>query len=143
MGKIPRIVKDLRKRSTPQEKKLWLLIQDRRLHGFKFRRQVWIDKYSVDFCCLERRLIIELDGGYHRRGSNKQNDFERDKYLRNQRFTILRFWNNEIDTKLSKVREKILYHLFYPSSVPPLTNLNNKPNVGGTSSPARGEEKRK
>jgi len=64
------------------------------LDGYKFRRQQPIGNYIVDFVCLEKRLIIELDGGQHAEQSHY--DSERDAWLRDQRFTVLRFWNNDV-----------------------------------------------
>ena len=55
------IIKILRKNPTPWESKLWYHLRNRNLNGVKFRRQFKIDKYVVDFCCLEKKLIIELD----------------------------------------------------------------------------------
>jgi len=55
----------LRRRSTDAEAQLWWLLRDRRLLGFKFRRQHRIGPYFADFACAERKLVIELDGGQH------------------------------------------------------------------------------
>ena len=57
--------RELRRQSTDAERMLWSRLRDRRLHGIKFRRQAQIGQYIVDFLCMERRLIIELDGGHH------------------------------------------------------------------------------
>ncbi|MGH8584190.1 MAG: endonuclease domain-containing protein [Gammaproteobacteria bacterium] len=63
------------------------------VEGYRFRRQVAIDHYIVDFACLEARLIIEADGGQH---SESVADHRRDAYLRSQGFRVLRFWNNDV-----------------------------------------------
>jgi very-short-patch-repair endonuclease len=55
----------LRRNQTPAEKKLWRLLRGKQLNGFKFRRQFPIGDFSVDFCCRDRRLVIELDGSQH------------------------------------------------------------------------------
>jgi very-short-patch-repair endonuclease len=55
----------LRRDSTDAEKCLWSILRNRNLEGYKFRRQVAIDSYVVDFCCIAERLIIELDGEQH------------------------------------------------------------------------------
>ena len=55
----------LRRDQTDVERKLWFALRDRRLHGFKFRRQQPVGSYIVDFICFEAKLIIELDGGQH------------------------------------------------------------------------------
>lgn len=69
----------LRKNLTPHESILWFHLRSRRFQGYKFRRQYPCGVYFADFCCLEKRLIIELDGGQH----NEQlvYDYARDKYL--------------------------------------------------------------
>ena len=98
----------LRKQSTPEEKRLWFLIQDRRLLGNKFRRQVKLGPYVVDFCCFSKKLILELDGGHHNK--TKDSDFQRDKYFKDQAYIVLRFWNSEMANEkavLSKIREAL------------------------------------
>ena len=83
----------MRKNPTQAENKLWQELRGKKL-GFGFRRQFVIDsKYIADFVCLEKRLIIECDGGEHNQNFN---DIQRDFYLESQNFRILRFWNNEI-----------------------------------------------
>ncbi|OGE81708.1 MAG: hypothetical protein A3H72_02430 [Candidatus Doudnabacteria bacterium RIFCSPLOWO2_02_FULL_48_8] len=137
MVKIKDLARDLRKKQTPEEKRLWFLIKDRQL-GYKFRRQVWIDQYCVDFCCFEKRLVLELDGSPHRNPMTKSGDLSRTKYLESQGFTVLRFWNGEM-TSEKKVINQIKDALNNPSSVSRL-NVKQK---RLTSSPARGEEERK
>ena len=89
--------RQMRKEMTPQEVKLWQNIRREQL-GVKFRRQVAIDnKYIADFACLEKRLIIEIDGGQH---CNSDTDIQRTFYLEKENFRIIRFWNNEIDKNL-------------------------------------------
>lgn len=104
---LHQIAKKLRKGLTPEERKLWRLFRDRRFSGFKIRRQFPIDFYVVDFCCLERRLIIELDGGQH--GENKiiKKDLDKGAYLKAQGCKVLRFWNNDINQNIEGVLETI------------------------------------
>jgi very-short-patch-repair endonuclease len=97
--------RSLRKQSTDTEKHLWYYIRANRL-GFKFKRQVPIGRYIVDFACLEKRLIIELDGSQH--FDNQTYDLERTAWLRTQGFTVLRFWNNEVLQQTNSVIEVIL-----------------------------------
>jgi len=73
----------------------------------KFRRQLKIDKYIVDFCCPSKKLIIELDGGHHIEDSQEKKDHERQLYIENLGYTVLRFYNNDIDNNFSGVMEKI------------------------------------
>ncbi len=90
----------MRKNPTQAENKLWQELRSKKL-GFGFRRQFVIDsKYIADFVCLEKRLIIECDGGQHNQNFD---DIERNFYLESQNFRILRFWNNEILENLEGV----------------------------------------
>ena len=82
----------LRKNSTDAERELWSVLRSRQLNGFKFRKQVEIDGYVVDFLCAEKRLIIEVDGGQH----TPERDARRTAYLESQGFRLIRFWNNDI-----------------------------------------------
>ena len=100
--------REMRKNPTEAENKLWQELRGKKL-GFGFRRQFVIDsKYVADFVCLEKRLIIECDGGQHNQNFE---DIERDFYLESQNFRILRFWNNEIlgnlEGVLSVIREAL------------------------------------
>ena len=85
--------RQLRKNMTEAERALWRLLRQRQINGLRFRRQVPIDHYIVDFACLEARLVIEVDGGQH---FESQSDMKRDAYLRSQGFRVLRFWNNDV-----------------------------------------------
>ena len=105
------IIKILRKNPTPWESKLWYHLRNRNLDRVKFRRQFKIDKYIVDFCCLEKKLIIELDGGHHNENDNIIRDQQRKKYLENHGYKVLRFWNNEVDNNLEGVIDKILENI--------------------------------
>ncbi len=62
------------------------------MEGVKFRRQQPIGKYVVDFVSFEKRVVIEVDGGQH----SEEVDKERDQWLNNEGFKVLRFWNNEV-----------------------------------------------
>ncbi len=89
--------KHLCRNSTDVEKKLWAALRGRRFEHCKFRRQVPLGKYIVDFVCLERRLIIELDGSQH---LDSFYDEQRSAWLKAQHFRILRFWNININQAL-------------------------------------------
>lgn len=78
---------------TDAERALWWLLREKQVNGRRFRRQVPIDRYIVDFACLEARLIIEVDGGQH---ADSESDAARDAYLHANGFRVLRFWNNEV-----------------------------------------------
>ena len=84
----------LRRNSTDAEKRLWPILRNRNLDGWKFRRQFQIDSFIVDFCCIEARLIVELDGGQHA-DKHKRYDDVRTRELKARGFRVLRFWNSE------------------------------------------------
>jgi len=106
------IAKKLRINSTDTEKYLWKYLRGRQLEGFKFRRQHNIGKYIVDFVNLERKIIIELDGGQHL--ENKK-DKLRDGWLKEQGYKVLRFWDNEVLTNVESVMEVIKEKILSPS----------------------------
>jgi very-short-patch-repair endonuclease len=88
-------VRQLRKDSTGAEKVFWEMVRARRFNGLKFRRQHPIGSYIVDFFCLEKRLIVEIDGSVHDQALEK-NDHERQQALESQGFRVLRFSNEEV-----------------------------------------------
>ena len=92
-GSLLDFAKQLRSNMTEAERKLWGALRAKRFDGFKFKRQVPIGRYIVDFICFEKRLIIEVDGGQH---SESKRDAVRDRWLVSQDFRILRFWNVDI-----------------------------------------------
>jgi len=93
----------LRRHRTDAERLLWSRLRGRRL-GWKFRFQHSIGPFVADFVCLERRLIVEADGGQH----SPQADRSRSAYLRNRGFRIVRFWNNDILQNTDGVLETLL-----------------------------------
>ena len=97
----------LRKKLTPQEIILWSRLRSRRFANLKFRRQFPIARYVVDFICLERKLIIEIDGWQHKIKDQKDYDKERTRILKKLGFRVLRFWNNDINNNLEGVSLKI------------------------------------
>lgn len=101
----------LRKNLTPQERTLWNLLRNSNLKNYKFRRQHPIGNYIVDFVCIEKFLIIELDGGQHNQERDKIYDEERTKYLNSRGFKVIRYWNNDIDNNLAGVYEDLVKYL--------------------------------
>mgnify|MGYP001994640938 CR=1 FL=1 len=96
--------RELRKNSTDTEKHLWYFLRAKRF-GYKFKRQVPVGRFIVDFVCLEKRLIIELDGSQHQ--VNQTYDAERTAELNRAGFQVLRFWNTEILLEIDSVLEVI------------------------------------
>ena len=99
--------KKLRKSATPQEIIVWSRLRAKRFHNLKFKRQYPVGKYIVDFICLDKKLIIEIDGFQHKEENQERYDKERTNYLEELGFKILRFWNNEVNNNLEGVFLKI------------------------------------
>ncbi|MDO8644616.1 MAG: DUF559 domain-containing protein [bacterium] len=108
----------LRKDQTRHEKKLWRFLRDRQVGGFKFRRQYVIDSYIVDFCCVEKRVMIEVDGGGHGEELQGARDQTRDEFLIRQGWQVLRIWNSDVDENLEGVMEQIWQLTVSPSPQP-------------------------
>lgn len=102
------ITRKLRKNQTPWEQKIWSVIRNRGICGLKFRRQFKIGAHIVDFCCVEKKLIIELDGGQHNEQENIKLDDIRKRQIESLGYKVLRFWNTEVDGNLEGIIQTIL-----------------------------------
>ena len=91
----------LRRNQTDVERTFWSMLRNRQVSGLKFRRQVPIGNFIVDFVCLDLKFIIELDGGQHAMTVKK--DIVRTKYLESKGYKVIRFWNNEVIENLEGV----------------------------------------
>lgn len=109
-----KFARELRKNSTPQERKLWSFLKSSKFYGLKFRRQFPIGEYITDLCCVKAKLIIELDGGQHNTPSVTDYDKKRDEFIKNSGYSVLRIWNNDVDNNLDGVGEKIYAMLTNP-----------------------------
>jgi len=105
----------LRKQSTDTERQLRRHLRSRQFEGFKFRRQQPIGRYVVDFVNLEKKVIIELDGGQH---ALRPGDEIRSEWLRAEGYKVLRFWDNLIFSNLEGVLETIRDALLTPHPDP-------------------------
>ena len=90
---------------TDAEHRLWYHLRMRQLGGQKFRRQYIIGRYIVDFVCLKRRLIVEVDGGQHAEQTNF--DARRTAWLVARGFRVIRFWNVEVFENIDGVCQTI------------------------------------
>jgi very-short-patch-repair endonuclease len=108
--------RELRASSTDVERRLWAVLRGRRLRGYKFRRQRPIGRFIVDFACIERRLMIEADGGQH---ADDPTDAHRTAWLQRNGWRVIRFWNNDILTNTEGVLEAVLHALKDHSPSPP------------------------
>ena len=97
--------KELRNNPTEAERILWQHLRFRQFGGYKFRRQQPLGNYIVDFVCLGKRLVVEVDGGQH--NSQHSYDERRDAWLEQQGFRVLRFWNNEVLQNVEGVKGAI------------------------------------
>jgi very-short-patch-repair endonuclease len=97
--------RELRNNPTEAERLLWRHLRLRQIGGYKFRRQQPVGRYIVDFVCLEKRLIVELDGGQHQKQASY--DARRSAWLQAQGFHILRFWDHEVLKHVEAVRDAI------------------------------------
>ena len=84
----------LRRRMTDAERLLWRHLRNREMGGWKFRRQYPVGPFIVDFICVEKNVVIEVDGGQH--AENEELDTQRSAYLNKMGYRVLRFWNNEV-----------------------------------------------
>ena len=97
----------LRRDMTEAERHIWCAVRDRRLDGFKFRRQVSIGPYVVDFMCLDARMIVEIDGRQH----TPEFDAQRTATVEGAGFEIVRFWNNDVIGNLDGVLTTLIDRL--------------------------------
>ena len=109
--------RQLRRNMSDAEQKLWQYLRGRQLAGCRFRRQHPVGPYIADFACLERHLLIEVDGGQH---NGSQSDAHREAFLREKGFVVVRFWNNDVLEHLEGVCDVILRYLGDPYPHPGL-----------------------
>ena len=127
------VARQLRARMTDAERKLWFALKDRRFAAFKFRRQVPVGPYIADLLCFEKRLIVEVDGGQH---ADSVRDAERDNWLAQNEFQVLRLWNSDLLQNLEGVLTILSEQL--ERTLHPSSRLRETP-----PSPARGEGKKR
>ena len=96
-----------RKAPTEEEDILWQELRNRKVNGYKFRRQHPIAGFIPDFVCLEKKLIVEIDGGYHSEKEQNEYDISRSAWLQEHGYTIIRFSNEEVRTNLPLVIQKL------------------------------------
>jgi very-short-patch-repair endonuclease len=106
------LARSLRRQMTDAEAKPWRALRNRTFAGCKFRRQVPIGPYVVDFISHERRLVIELDGGQH--GDQLAYDAARTRRIERDGYRVLRFWNNDVLRNIEGVLQVIASALDTP-----------------------------
>ena len=109
MGNNPvTLARNLRRKQTDAERKMWRVLRGRQFENSKFRRQEPIGQYIVDFVRLERQLIIEIDGGQHNQQPEIKKDEIRTKWLEKKGFKVIRFWNTDVLLNIEGVAIRIL-----------------------------------
>jgi len=98
------IARRLRREATDAERRLWIALRDRRLAGYKFRRQRPIGPFVVDFVSIRHRLIIEVDGSQH---TDSEADARRSAWLERYGWRVIRVWNNDVSGSPAAVAEHI------------------------------------
>ncbi|MEY2917927.1 MAG: methionine synthase, partial [Bacteroidota bacterium] len=118
-----------RSQPTEAEAALWEIVKSKKLEGFKFRRQHIIGSYITDLVCLDRRLVIEIDGLIHQLPENNENDKVRTKWLEEKGFKVIRFTNEEVLNKTDEVIDVIVTELKVQPSIKESNNLSSP--IGG------------
>ena len=113
---MKRVARFLRENQTDTERKLWQRLRGRQLQRFKFRRQHPIAPYVVDFVRIDRRLVVEYDGGQH--AAMVEADRARTKFLNGRGYRVIRFWDNEVLLDIDAVLAAILEALNDPHPSP-------------------------
>lgn len=124
-----RLAAELRHNQTPSERQLWAELRNRKLLGFKFRRQHPFNEIILDFYCHEARLSIEVDGDVHDDPFQKERDFGRSFLLHKNGVKELRFSNWEVENRMKEVVEKIKIHL---QQLPSPSPMRGKGRDGGS-----------
>jgi 5-methyltetrahydrofolate--homocysteine methyltransferase len=114
-----------RSQQTKAEEALWEIVQTKKLEGYKFRRQHIIGNYIADLVCLDRRLVIEIDGLIHQLPENKISDEERTQWLNKTGFKVIRFTNDEVLNKTDEVISSISQTLRNQQSLKETMNLSS------------------
>ena len=100
--------KRLRANTTPHERTLWRALKELPVDGTHFRRQAPIGPYVVDFLCPAAHLVIELDGGHHNEDETAKRDRVRQRWLEQEGYRVIRFWNNDVLANTDGVLRMIL-----------------------------------
>ena len=101
--------RELRHEAGDAERLVWRLLCDRKLAGCKFRRQHPIGPYFADFACVEKKLVVEIDGEHH--AFQIEADARRTELMNSKGWRVVRFWANEVVSNIDGVSTEILTHL--------------------------------
>jgi very-short-patch-repair endonuclease len=95
----------LRRSPTDAERRLWQQLRRKQVVGARFRRQVPVGPFYADFLCPAYRLVVEVDGGQH--AEHERYDAERTRWLEENGYVVLRFWNNDVPGNIEGVVDTI------------------------------------
>jgi leucyl-tRNA synthetase len=135
---LKEFARENRKTSTEAEDTLWQELRNRQIGDCKFRRQHAIESYIVDFVCLEKKLVIEVDGDYHNTEEQQSFDAARTIILNQHGFELIRFTNEEVLKDLSTVLQKISTALKERTLFENPTDTNSSEGSTGSPLPWRG-----
>jgi len=134
---VTKRARELRNNPTDAENALWKELREL-LPDIKFRRRYPIGPYFADIACIDKKLVLEIDGGQH--DPLSKNEKTRTEYLEKDGFRVLRFWNNEVLGNIEGVMAVIAENINTPplpprsrggelEGVPPLANGNTEEGV--------------
>ena len=106
--------RQLRSKMTNAELLLWSELKNKKVQGYRFKRQFSIDSFVVDFYCPKLKLVIEVDGNIHLKKEEIKYDDYRQNKLQALGLKVLRFTNDEVINDLKIVLERIKENLFSP-----------------------------
>jgi very-short-patch-repair endonuclease len=120
--------RDLRRNMTDAERRLWSALRYRQLGGCRFRRQAPLGPYIVDYVCLEKKLIVELDGGQH--FIRTKEDAKRTLWLNERGYQVIRFWNHQVFEDFDVILE-VIWRALEDSSLLSKDHERHKGEVSG------------
>ena len=100
-ARLKPVARQMRREPTPAEDRLWQRIRKHQVEGAKFRRQVPFERFLVDFCCFEVRLVVEVDGPIHQ--YSVEADAIRQEFIEFLGFRVLRFTNQQVFLGIDRV----------------------------------------
>ncbi len=116
-AELKQLAEEKRKNQTEAESVLWEVIRGKQLDGYKFRRQHVIDDFIVDFVCLSKKLIVEIDGGYHNKPEIAEADKLRTEILESLGYKVIKFTNEQVIGDIEGIVKEMISTL---QSLPPL-----------------------
>jgi very-short-patch-repair endonuclease len=125
--------RSLRNAATDGERALWQLLRKRQIAGHRFRRQVAVGPYIADFACLERRVVVEVDGSSHETAGRRERDIARDRWIASQRFRVLHLDDGEVLQNPEAALQRIRVFLGNSSGPDCTTPTPTLPHQGGGS----------